>query len=558
MRDKQSIKGVYRQYLPVCRIADALRRKIIYYCLDKTKQMRALKTKLIFLFFIGCVISLNAQKLPDNWYNLDLNTDKVMGVSSNKAYETILKGKPSRKVIVAVIDGGVEVDHPDLIEHIWTNIKEIPNNGIDDDNNGYVDDIHGWDFIGGKTEDVEHDNLEITRIYKKYKSVFENNTEAIKQNPEHYKWYVLAKKEYLKKYAEIEKKLKDQQEIQSWMEKMQDQNKERKITTDDVNNFPDGDSLLQQFKLSLFKSIDKGLSFEDVKKNIDSRCKIYNNQLNYNYNLDYDSRKIVGDHYDDSSERNYGNNEVEGPEASHGTHVAGIIGAVRNNNLGVDGVADSVSIMVLRVVPDGDERDKDIANAIRYAAENGASIINMSFGKSFPYDKNAVDNAVRFAVSKDVLFIHASGNESLNLDSIGRRYPNPDYANGKGSAKSNWIVVGAVAASGNPGPFSNYGRKKVDVFAPGVAINSTILDGKYGKKNGTSMACPVVAGVAAMIRSYHPDLSARKVKKIILKTVYKPTETVPQPGNDKVKISWKKLCKTAGIVNAYNALNSIR
>ncbi len=519
--------------------------------------MLSLKTKLIFLFIIGCVLSLNAQKLPDNWYNLDLNSDKVMGVSSNKAYETILKGKPSRKVIVAVIDGGVEVDHPDLIEHIWTNLLEIPNNGIDDDHNGYVDDIHGWDFIGGKTEDVQHDNLEITRIYKKYKSVFENNPDASKQDPEHYKWYVLAKEEFLKKYAETQKKLSNQQEIKTWMGQIQKQYKDKKITTDDVNNFPDGDSLLQQFKLSLFKSLDKGLSFEDVEKNIDTRYDLINNQLIYNYNVDYDSRKIVGDHYDDSAERYYGNNEVEGPEASHGTHVAGIIGGVRNNSLGIDGVADNVSLMVLRVVPDGDERDKDIANAIRYAAENGASIINMSFGKSFPYDKTTVDNAVRFAVSKDILFIHASGNESLNLDSVGRRYPNPDYANGRGSAKSNWIVVGAVAANGNPGPFSNYGKKKVDVFAPGVAINSTVLDGKYGKKNGTSMASPVVAGVAAMIRSYHPELSARQVKKIILKTVYKPKEDVPQPGNDKVKISWKKLCKTEGIVNAFNALNSI-
>ncbi len=520
--------------------------------------MKSITIKNTIFFIVVSAWSLSAQKLPDNWYNLDFKDDKVMGVSSNKAYETLLKGKQSSQVIVAVIDAGVEIDHEDLKGHIWVNKNEIPGNGIDDDHNGYIDDINGWDFIGGKTEDVVHDNYEMTRIYRKYKAQFDNNPEAIKKDPEHFKLYESAKKAFIEKLADTKVKHGELKEIKDWMEALDVQYKDKEITLEDVNNFPVNDSLLTQFKLTLYKAIDKGTTFIAMKNSIESRFQAINSRLIYHCNVDYDSRSIVGDNYDDSSERYYGNNEVEGPEASHGTHVAGIIGAVRNNLIGIDGVADNVLIMVLRAVPDGDERDKDIANAIRYAAENGASIINMSFGKSFPYDKKAVDDAVKYAVSKDVLFIHASGNDHLNLDIEGRRFPNPNYLSGRGSAKSNWIIVGAVNSKGVPGNFSNYGRKFVDVFAPGVSINSTVLDGKYGKKNGTSMATPVVAGVAAMIRSYYPALSAKQVKKIILKTVYKPKTEVSTPGNDQILIPWKKLCRTGGVINVYNAIKSIQ
>lgn len=513
--------------------------------------------KITFLFIIGIPCSIKAQKAPENWYNLDLVNDKVYGVSSNKAYETILKGKTSKQVIVAIIDAGTQIDHEDLKDHIWINKNEIPGNGIDDDHNGYIDDINGWDFIGGKTEDIFHDNFEITRIYGKYKSIFENNPDAAKHDPKHFKIYDLSKNAFFTKYNETKKKSDELGEIKDWLERMENEFKDKVISLEDVNAFPVNDSILTQYKLTLYKSMDKGTSFLEVKKSVDTRYEANNNKLIYHLNVDYNSRSIVGDNYDDSSERFYGNNDVKGPQARHGTHVAGIIGAIRNNSIGVDGVADNVLIMVLRAVPDGDERDKDIANAIRYAAENGASIINMSFGKAFPYDKKVVDDAVRFAVSKDVLFIHAAGNDHLNLDKEGYRFPNSNYENGKGNAKSNWIVVGAINSNGMPGSFSNYGKKMVDVFAPGVSINSTVPEGKYTKLNGTSMATPVVAGVAAMIRSYYPELSAKQVKKIILKTVYTPNTEVPTPGNEKVFISWENLCKTGGIVNAYEALKSI-
>ena len=141
------------------------------------------------------------------------------------------------------------------------------------------------------------------------------------------------------------------------------------------------------------------------------------NKLDYAYNPDYDSRKlIVKDNYADSNERFYGNNDVEGPDALHGTHVAGIVGAVVGNEIGSDGIARNVKLMSVRAVPDGDERDKDVANAIRYAVDNGATIINMSFGKGYSWDKKAVDEAVKYAAKHDVLLVHAAGNSGQNND----------------------------------------------------------------------------------------------------------------------------------------------
>jgi subtilisin family serine protease len=281
----------------------------------------------------------------------------------------------------------------------------------------------------------------------------------------------------------------------------------------------------------------------------------FKNQVEYNLNVDYDPRAIVGDDPNNSKERFYGNNDVTGPDAKHGSHVAGIIGAVRTNDIGIKGVADNVVIMGVRSTPNGDERDKDVANSIRYAVDNGAKVINMSFGKSYSWDKAIVDEAVKYAVSKDVLLIHAAGNDNKDLE-VEPNFPDPEYVGG-GKAAS-WITVGASGWT-NDGKikanFSNYGKTKVDVFAPGVNINSTVPGSKYEKLNGTSMAAPVVAGLAALIRSYYPKLTALQVKDIIMKSVVKVNQSVEVESESGVKtIPFADLCVTGGIVNAYNAL----
>ncbi len=265
--------------------------------------------------------------------------------------------------------------------------------------------------------------------------------------------------------------------------------------------------------------------------------------------------EIIKDNYFDINDRYYGNNDIMGPEPMHGTHVSGIIAAQRNNNIGIDGIADHAQIMMLRAVPDGDEYDKDIALAIKYAVDNGAKVINMSFGKSFSPEKKWVDEAIKYAASKDVLLVHASGNESHNIDSVDN-FPNPDLLTLNTKAP-NFISVGAsgdehVGAGKIIADFSNYGRQTLDVFAPGVKIYSTLPGGnQYGFLNGTSFSAPIVAGIAALIRSYYPALSAVQVKYAIEKSAENLTGTteVTVPGSDRL-VEMSELSTSGGFVNA--------
>jgi subtilisin family serine protease len=288
----------------------------------------------------------------------------------------------------------------------------------------------------------------------------------------------------------------------------------------------------------------------------------YFKKVAYGYNENFDPRDIVGDNYEDVDQKIYGNNDVEGPDAAHGTHVAGIIAAVRDNEIGVQGIANNVRIMSVRAVPDGDERDKDVANAIRYAVDNGASIINMSFGKGFSWNKNVVDDAIRYAQKKDVLLVHASGNSNKNIDEEDN-FPNDVYEKPKGflfckkkEAKT-WLEVGALSWESGENMiayFSNYGKKEVDVFAPGMAIYSTVPNDSYQIMQGTSMASPVVTGIAAVLRSYFPKLKAEQVKEIIMQSADPIGTKVKVPGSDEL-VLLSEISKSGGIVNVYTAVS---
>jgi cell wall-associated protease len=298
-----------------------------------------------------------------------------------------------------------------------------------------------------------------------------------------------------------------------------------------------------------------GLEPKELETQIEEGGKMIRNMYKYN-KLDSDSMRtyLVGDDVNNPNEKYYGCNRVEGPDALHGSHVAGIIAAMRGNNLGIEGIANNVKIMALRAVPNGDERDKDIANAIRYAVDNGATVINMSFGKYYSPDKKLVDDAVKYAQSKDVLLIHAAGNESKNND-VELSFPNREFTDG--TLATNWIQVGASSYKGGKsliGSFSNYGQKKVDLFAPGVDVYSTIPDNKYISESGTSMASPSTAGVAALIRSYFPELKAEEVKAVMMKTVVPYKKSVVVPGSKKDKKKVAELCISGGFVNANNAV----
>ena len=520
-----------------------------------------MKRILFCIFLFPFFLQTNAQELKtkSNWQNLDLEKDGVRGMSVERAYQELLKGRTSKTVVVAVIDGGTDINHEDLKDKIWVNEKEIAGNGKDDDKNGFIDDVNGWDFLGGKDgQDVSHEQVELTRLLKQAKDKFGDkpSKKLIRKNKGLYDQYAKLQKEYDEKKAEAEqyapfyanlyKNYTESENILKTYLKTDNLTKANVASIDEST----AERNVRAAKRTIEKFMELGATGADIKE----AAEHYESELKYNYNLDFDARTVVGDKADKLQYGEYGNNEVTGPEAMHGTHVAGIIGANRNNELGIKGVCDDVKIMVVRTVPDGDERDKDVANAIRYAADNGAQIINMSFGKAYSPEKKWVDEAVKYAQSKGVLLVAAAGNDNLDID-VDVHYPTSTYENGE--IASNWISVGALSWKNDPegvAEFSNYGKKGVDVFAPGVDIYSTVPGSKYEEKSGTSMAAPATTGVAALLKSYFPNLTAAQIKKIIMDSSVKVADfRVNKPGTKEI-VKFSDLSSTGGMVNAYNAI----
>ena len=515
--------------------------------------------KLLLLLALFASFGLSAQEeTPKNWWDLDRTENSYPGVSAAKTHK-YLTGKKAAKVVVAVIDSGVDIEHEDLKDVIWTNPGEIAGNGIDDDNNGYVDDVHGWNFIGGADgRNVNNENLEIVRLYNTYHKKYNNrNRDGLSKSEK-------AEYDAYKEYEKIinEKRQGLEPQYAQYKPIMDAANgviknlgkKPADITWEMIEKMTNKDQNTTMMQGMAARMKSQG-SFADIYGQLEGAMEYFDGQLKYNYNTEFDARDIVGDNPANLDDRNYGNNDVVGPDASHGTHVAGIIAAVRDNNLGVNGVGGAnVEIMSIRTVPNGDERDKDVANAIRYAVDNGASIINMSFGKGYSPYKKAVDAAMKYAEKNDVLLVHAAGNDGKML-TLTNNFPNDTYMGKKKTGKT-WITVGAAGSSYDenlPASFSNYNKKMVDVFAPGRDIYSTIPGSEYASFNGTSMAAPMVAGIAALLRSYFPDLKAKQVREIILESALPVNLQVTKPGSED-KVSFADLSATGGLANAYTAV----
>ncbi len=518
------------------------------------------KKSVLFSFSLGICFSGFAQtEVPKGWHLKDKTKDGFSGISLEKAYEFV-KGKKSNTVIVAVIDSGIDTLHEDLKPVLWTNTKEIAGNGVDDDSNGYIDDVHGWNFIGGKDgRNVKEDSYEAARFYHKYKSKFTGVDTAALSNADKalYSSWKRAERDVVKGV--------DVNEI-LFLKQMYPGFKrgDSVIVADLKKQTYNGNDLKQYTPTNKDAIAAKNIIMGISKAN--DNYEITNEQLLGE--LEGQLRKaeagdkapkdyrgeIVKDNYEDFNDRSYGNNDIMANTPFHGTHVAGIIGAVRKNGKGIDGIADNVKIMAVRAVPDGDEHDKDIALAIRYAVDNGAKVINMSFGKSFSPEKEWVDDAVKYAERKGVLLVHAAGNDGSNVDTI-ENFPNPILAANKTKA-TNWLTVGASGDLKNGGlvaSFSNYGKGEVDVFAPGHQIYSTIPGGTtYGDASGTSMASPVTAGVAAFLLSYYPTLTAQQLKQVIEQSTVAPADKVMTPRTG-AEVSLKELSKTGGVINAYEA-----
>jgi cell wall-associated protease len=539
---------------------------------NKNKMNISLKHTL--LLAVGSLVAsvLTAQdEVPKGWHMMDKAKDGYNGISIKQAYDFIKSKKlKSKTVIVAVIDSGIDTTHEDLKPVLWKNAKEIPGNGIDDDKNGYIDDVHGWNFLGGqKGQNVEQDSYEAARVYHSLKSKWaekdvkpgmltkedqfeydmwkRSETEVAGDSKNSAMELVFLKRAYtafLKNDSILRKALGKEIYSGKDLDTFKPEETDVKKAKNAVFGLMSQNDAMETTNKEFIEGFGEYVGSEEKKAEAaNTPPKEYRNE-------------VVKDNYDDFNDKSYGNNDVfvNNKSALHGTHVSGIIGAARGNAKGMDGVADNVKIMSIRAVPDGDEHDKDIALAIRYAVDNGAQVVNMSFGKGFSPEKKWVDEAVKYAESKGVLLVHAAGNDAKDLDKS-FNYPTPQLLDG--TRLNNWITVGAsgdIKAGGLSANFSNYGKNEVDVFAPGVKIYATVPGGNtYQNLQGTSMASPVVAGLAALIMEYFPTLSARQVKQVIEQSAKKPTAEVNKPGSEDM-IATSELSRTGGIINAYEAV----
>lgn len=518
---------------------------------------------------------------PENWFNLS-PADGAEGVRTEETYKTF--GMPaSEDIIVAVIDSGVDVNHEDLQGKIWINKDEVANDGVDNDGNGYIDDVFGWNFIGGsngmativedaslkngirlvkglESAQVGDDTLEITRELVRMKKIKASLAEVgrkldakdaeylaaldaeVKATVEEAKQVVTTYSARLKTYKAAEAVLKT-----AGVSTM---------SIEAIRALESSDPAVIEAK----KTMIQLLSTNNTEARLNRILDAYSDQIQFQYNESFNPRSIVGDNYYDLEEKAYGNSDVIGPDSHHGTHVAGIIAATRDNNLGIKGVATNVKIMAVRVVPNGDERDKDVANGIRYAVDNGAKVINMSFGKAYsPFKSELVDAAVKYAEEKGVLLVHAAGNSNQNNDTE-RNFPNRYNVADKTEFK-NWLEIGASSfekGAGLPATFSNYGKKSVDFFAPGVDILSSVPDNKYDTYSGTSMASPAAAGVATLLLSYDSSMDAEAVRSLMIDTSRRyPKLKVNLPGTQE-KVLFSSLSVYGSITDVFEATKSLK
>lgn len=524
-----------------------------------------------FIFMLSGTFSVYAQNrdtVPENWHLLDFEEDGVYGISMEKAYLELLNGREPDTVIVAIIDSGIDTLHIDLRGVLWRNTVE---QGNDEDNNGYVGDQYGWNFLGGKGgRSLGIAPLEFMRQYFRLRNNYEGKELGDiqkKQRREYRLWEQVRDKfrgdslELVTYYQEAYKELrKGDLRIREALD-------QQEYTASNL-------STLDESQVSEDNRMYRKLVSRLTKENT-TNIEILNDWQNRLVEVERESRfsyaayapkanqrqEIIGDDYYNFKDRYYGNSFIQDGTGSHGTLVAGLIGAIRDNAKGIDGVANAVKLMAIKTIPKkGDEYDKDVALAIRYAVDNGAKVINMSFAKDFSPEQLWVEQAIRYAKRKDVLLVQAAGNDGRNVDII------PKYPSSKPLDKQkrfpNMINVGASGPTAHNliADFSNYGQNMVDVFAPGMEINSTFIGGGCIKQSGTSMASPIVTGIATILRSYFPDLSAIEVKQIIEASVTKIDQPVRKPGlkfKDKQKkelVNMAQLCKTGGIVNAYKAI----
>jgi len=504
-----------------------------------------------------------------NWYRYDIEIDTIPGISLERAFNEILKNKEGEEIVVAIIDGKVDIEHSQIKSNLWKNDKDHHNNGIDDDKNGYIDDKNGWNFLGGvKNRNSIYVNYEVIRIIRYYKNQFDGFTihEIDTAQIEKFKLYQNAIKnvDSLVKRANLTISLGEPliENYRDALDSLAPYIEESDITLEKLDSILEKHSNLKVY-IELASRVKKfNLTLDGLKDDVlraENTIEIY-------LNPDFDGRRVTNDNPYDINDIGYGNNDIysDHEQLYHGTLVAGMLLTNGDKEIGLQGGNQNIKIMPLCISSNGDEHDKDIALAIRYAVDNGAKIINMSISKEWTLFPNWVDDAIKYAEKKDVLIITSAGNNNFNLnfDSYPNypNYPNDTDSNGNEFA-SNFIKVGGSDYYLNENikySSTNYGDFNVDLFAPGDHIFTTSPreDDGFETTNGTSFSAPLVAGIAALIWSHYPNLTAKDVKQIIMESgvEYDIMVNVPTPEDPDRQLPFNQLSKSGKIVNAYNAL----
>ncbi|MDX9789233.1 MAG: S8 family serine peptidase [Candidatus Kapabacteria bacterium] len=537
----------------------------------KKNLLFAIPLALVFSFSHAQDTTADQEELNKrNWFHQNFQETGIYGVGTDAAINFLnSKGLKPTTIIVGVLDSGIEIDHEDLKKNIWVNQKEKAGNGKDDDKNGFVDDVYGWDFNADASGvDYNDETYEATRIVGMYDKIFasddkKSNVANMQKRPVEYQQYLKARKYWAEKYFAAKNSLetleKTKNERLDFFDKLKALTLDKAINDDLLKSLKEknaDNTVLGELETMISRNATlKGQTADEIKteylKQIERRLESANVGITAHFNIEFDPTK---ENRDSTVKGVYGNNEVEGPDAFHGTHVAGIIGAVRNNDIGMNGVAgDVVKLMSVRMVPNGDERDVDVANGIRYAVDNGAKVLNMSFGKAFSPEKEFVAEAIRYADKKGVLMFHAAGNDNKDLDYM-TNYPTNFKDNEMIAFTTNWITVGASTRDPQnlKARFSNFGTIKVDIFAPGTEIYSTIQDNTYRYAQGTSMASPVAAGAAALVWAYFPHMTSEQVKEVLFETV-NISHDIVKVGTDGDERKFSDLSATGGVIDVYKA-----
>ena len=540
-----------------------------------------IKKKLIkSSFFLGglfVLISCSHQVVVQNkqlesypWSKQNYGKDMNNGISLEKLQTSTLLTNPSEQnVIVAVLDTQTDIDHEAISEQLWINEDEIPNNNIDDDGNGYVDDVNGWNFMGFDNDGYfRYQNFEYTRILR-YKDDFLNKNSVYAKSDSllslEYDRAVITQKRYHRFYTNWAKSLDFS--IDMW----------QTVTDSLIRFFPDEDydlntldSLYSIYKINdksyikrrddrdtdlgaliFYKIVDLETNTNSLKNVIDSKLQ-KDSIINYNLNVNVDRKlqfKRTGAFY--------GNNKLNINKYSnnHSTEVISIIaGSATKEEL--ISFHKNIKVMPICISVSGDEHDEDVANGIRYAVDNGAKVINMSFGKQFSLYPEIVHQAFLYAQQHNVLLVHASGNDAIDIDATPFYPIDINYYTGEEGVQ-NFINVGAISKrtdSTMVSSFSNYGKKNVDIFAPGEYIHVAQATKKqYGYDSGTSLSAPLVSATAALLYLYFPKLSVFDIKECILESGNSIDKNVLKPGTKNEYVHFSELCSSGKILNVYAA-----